>query len=310
MTNDSSVNIKEITAGLMQEQAFLEPKYFYDEMGSKLFEAITLLKEYYPTRIEQTIFAQHLTAIADSIGVCDVLIDLGAGNCQKASQLFNHIRPKEYLALDISKEFLEAAILDLQKIYPDIQMRAQVFDLKNNLAFPELLNRKKVFFYPGSSIGNFTPDQAQDLMKNIVQVCDGSGGLLIGVDLVKDRRTLEQAYDDALGVTAAFNLNALLHINHLIGSDFSVDQWQHQALFNTEQSRIEMHLVSTCTQTVSWPGGSRTFSAGQTIHTENSYKYKLADFSNLLRQAGFKTIHTFTDPDTYFLVCYASVASG
>jgi L-histidine Nalpha-methyltransferase len=306
MAQKSSPLVEEITSGLLQEQAYLEPKYFYDEMGSKLFEAITLLDEYYPTRTEQTIFQKKIVEIATAIHGCEVLIDLGAGNCQKASQLFAHIKPHEYLALDISKEFVEAAIHDLQKMYPNIKMTAQVFDLKNSLSFPELLGRKKVIFYPGSSIGNFTPTQALALMKNIAEVCAPQGGLLIGVDLVKDLQLLEQAYNDKLGITAAFNLNALLHLNHLIGSDFQIEKWEHHAFFNKEQSRIEMHLRAKSEQTVHWQGGLRTFVAGQTIHTENSYKYSPENFSKLLKEAGFKTVHQWMDDDCHFLVCFAA----
>jgi len=299
--------ITEIIQGLQALRPFILPQYFYDEMGSKLFEAITLLDEYYPTRTEQKIMAHSMDAIATVVNGCDVLIDLGAGNCQKASQLFSKIKPKQYLALDISKDFLEAAIADLQKIYPEIEMQAQVVDLHQPLRFPGLELKKKIFFYPGSSIGNFTPNQALQLLNNLAEEGHDQGGVLIGVDLVKDHETLELAYNDALGVTAAFNLNTLQHVNRIIGSDFQVNQWRHHAIFNADQSRIEMYLQAKSDQTVTWPNGQCTFLEGALIHTENSYKYTQEGFVDLLQQAGFKKVHTWTDAQHYFLVCYAEL---
>jgi len=297
--------IDEITAGLQSGKPFISPKYFYDELGSRLFEAITLLDEYYPTRVEKSIMKMHEPQIAAAVGVYDVLLDLGAGNCAKASELFNSINPKEYLALDISKDFLELAIADLQKKFPHIKMSAQVCDLSQPLSFPELAGKKKTFFYPGSSIGNFTPNQASSFFENIASICAGSGGLLIGVDLVKGSDILQKAYDDSLGVTAAFNLNVLKHVNRIIGSDFDVSDWEHFAIFNQEESRIEMHLRAKRDVSVTWPSQSMHFKAGEMIHTENSYKYTKASFSDLLIKAGFANVQTWTDPKELFMVCYA-----
>ena len=299
--------INEIIAGLSQEVPSISPKFFYDEIGSHLFEAITFLEEYYPTRTEKQIMLQYREAIALAIGKCDVLLDLGAGNCEKGSALFNSLQPKEYRALDISKEFLEQAISGLQKEFPNIQMQAQTFDLQEEMAFPDLAGRKKTFFYPGSSIGNFDPDAARKLFKNIVKVCEGDGGLLIGVDLVKDHEVLSRAYNDALGITAAFNKNILLHLNHLVKTDFNLEHWEHYAFFNTQLTRIEMYLKSSGQQVVSWPGGEKRFDRGTLIHTENSYKYTQEKFESLLSSAGFKSVHSWTDPNHYFLVSYAAV---
>jgi dimethylhistidine N-methyltransferase len=243
--------------------------------------------------------------IASSIGTCDVFLDLGAGNCEKASELFDSVKPQQYLALDISKDFLESAIADLQKRFPHIEMHAQVCDLSQPLHFPNLVNKKKTFFYSGSSIGNFHPSQVSGFFKNIASICDGSGGLLIGVDLVKDSQVLQEAYDDSLGVTAAFNLNALLHINQILGSNFDLADWKHFAIFNESESRIEMHLRALRDVQVTWPNDSISFKAGEMIHTENSYKYTKDSFTNLLIEAGFKNVETWTDPKEYFLVCYA-----
>jgi L-histidine Nalpha-methyltransferase len=296
----------EVIADLLQEQPSISPKYFYDEIGSHLFEAITFLEEYYPTRTEKQIMMQYGQAIALTIGKCDVLLDLGAGNCEKGSALFNSLMPKQYRALDISKEFLEQAIAGLQKEFPQIQMQAQTCDLQEEMVFPDLVGRKKTFFYPGSSIGNFDPDAALGLFKNIVKVCEGNGGLLIGVDLVKGHKVLSQAYNDALGITAAFNKNILLHLNRLVKTDFNLEHWEHYAIFNEQLSRIEMYLRSTQQQVVSWPGGKKHFDDGALIHTENSYKYTQERFEVLLLSAGFKGVHSWTDPNRYFLVTYAS----
>ena len=299
--------INEIIAGLSQELPSISPKFFYDEIGSHLFEAITFLEEYYPTRTEKQIMLQYREVMALAIGKCDVLLDLGAGNCEKGSALFNPLQPREYRALDISKEFLEQAISGLQKEFPHIQMQAQTCDLQEEIAFPDLAGRKKTFFYPGSSIGNFDPDAALKLFKNIVKVCEGDGGLLIGVDLVKDHEVLSRAYNDALGITAAFNKNILLHLNHLVKTDFNLEYWEHYAIFNAQHTRIEMYLKSSGQQVVSWPGGEKRFDRGALIHTENSYKYTQEKFESLLSSAGFKSVHSWTVPNHYFLVSYAAV---
>ena len=297
--------IDEITTGLQSDKPFISPKYFYDELGSRLFEAITLLDEYYPTRVEKSIMKMYEQQIASAVGACDVLLDLGAGNCAKASELFNSVNPKQYLALDISKDFLELAIAELKKNFPHIEMKAQVCDLSHSLSFPELADKKKTFFYPGSSIGNFNPDQVSSFFRNIATICDGSGGLLIGVDLVKDMDVLQKAYDDSLGVTASFNLNVLKHLNRIIGSDFDVVDWEHFAVFNQEDSRIEMHLRAKRDVSVTWPSQSKYFKAGEMIHTENSYKYTKSSFSDLLIKAGFTSVQAWTDPKDLFMVCYA-----
>jgi dimethylhistidine N-methyltransferase len=248
----------------------------------------------------------HAKDIASAVGPCDVLLDLGAGNCAKASALFDALKPKQYLALDISTDFLALAVADLQKRFPQIQMEARTCDLSQALDFPDLVGRKKTFFYPGSSIGNFDPKQASIFCKNISALCDGAGGLLIGVDLVKESVILDRAYNDALGITAAFNLNALLHINRLLGSNFVLSDWEHYAIFNESQSRIEMYLRAVRDIEIVWPTGELALKAGQMIHTENSYKYTKASFTNMLLDAGFKKTTSWTDDKGYFLVCYAS----
>lgn len=303
---------EELLISLSADQPSISPKFFYDDIGSHLFDVITLLEEYYPTRTEKWIMDAYRREIADAVAQCDVLVDLGAGNCAKGSQLFNSIQPKQYRALDISKEYLEAAVADLQKQFPQIEMSAHAIDLSLPLAFPELQALRKVFFYPGSSIGNFDPEKADQFFVNLTHECYGNGGLLIGVDLVKDTETLHLAYNDPLGVTAAFNLNALLNVNRLIGSNFELQDWEHYAFFNTAQSRIEMHLRARSDVQVTLPRDGNqdhviSFSAGDLIHTENSYKYTQENFVEKLRRAGFTNIQCWTDPNAHFLVCFANV---
>lgn len=294
-----------ILAGLQHKVPYLSAKYFYDILGSTLFDAITLLDEYYPTRVEKSIMQSNRAQIAQAVGECDILIDLGAGNCAKASALFTALMPKQYHAVDISGEYLELALASVQKKYPQIVMSSQVCDLSQPLYFSDRLPQKKTFFYPGSSIGNFDPDKASEFFQNIAKICDAQGGLLIGVDLVKDHAILERAYNDALGITAAFNRNILQHINHLTGSDFRIEDWEHDAFYNVDLARIEMHLRARCDLQVTLPETALRFSTGDLIHTENSYKYTRANFIQKLLAAGFQDVQYWTDPQEQFLVCYA-----
>jgi L-histidine N-alpha-methyltransferase len=296
-------------AALAAAPASVAPKFFYDRLGSHLFEAITELPEYYPTRTEAAIFAGHGAEMAQAVGVGMTLIDLGAGNCAKAASLFPLLEPARYVAIDISVEFLREALRQLQREHPQIAIAGLGQDFSQALELPAEVvgSERPVFFYPGSSIGNFTPDEALAFLARVREQA-GGGGLLIGVDLVKRRDLLEAAYDDALGVTAAFNRNALRHLNRLIGSDFEPRQWRHVAFFDATKSRIEMHLEARVALTVTWPGGQRRFGAGERIHTENSCKYTLDDFAELLVAAGFAPPRHWTDPQGWFGVFWASAA--
>jgi dimethylhistidine N-methyltransferase len=298
--------LQELTIGLQAKPAHIAPKFFYDELGSKLFEAITLLDEYYPTRTEAQIMSRYIHEISAAVGNCDALVDLGAGNCSKASTLFESLQPKQYWALDISKTFLDAAIANLQKQFPHISMVAQACDLSQAIQLPDIATQKKIFFYPGSSIGNFDPKEAHLFLQDIAQLLNGSGGLLIGVDLVKKREILNRAYNDSLGITAAFNCNVLLHINRLIGTNFCLEDWEHDSFFNEQASRIEMHLRAKRDVKVCWDGHLAGFSEGETIHTENSYKYTQVGFKDLLNKAGFQKVISWTDQNQHFMVCFAS----
>ena len=294
-----------IEAALLQRPAHAAPKYFYDRLGSHLFEAITELPEYYPTRTEAAIFASHGAAMAQRIGTGATLIDLGAGNCAKASALFPLLEPRRYVAVDISVDFLHDALKRVQREHPQLDVVGLGQDFSSRLALPgDLADGRAVFFYPGSSIGNFTPGEALAFLKRLRAQARG-GGLLIGVDLVKPTTILEAAYDDALGVTAAFNLNILRQLNRLIGSDFRPEDWRHIGLYDATESRIEMHLEARRDLSVRWPGAQRNFHAGERIHTENSCKYTLAGFAALLEQAGFAPPEDWSDERGWFGVFWA-----
>jgi dimethylhistidine N-methyltransferase len=298
----------ELVAGLMLPQAVTSPKYLYDALGSKLFEAICELPEYYPTRTEAEIFRTHGAEIASAVGLGSTLIDLGAGNCAKAASLFPLLRPQQYVPADISVEFLQDAVARLQQQFSHIEMLAVGMDFSSALALPATVRRhNRLFFYPGSSIGNFTPNEALDFIKRLRAACDAEGGLLIGVDLVKDAAALDAAYDDALGVTASFNLNLLLHLNRMLGADFNVRQWRHCGFFNPAASRVEMHLEAREDLVVRWQGGQRGFAQGERLHTENSYKYTVSGFTKLLEQAGFGEVRVWRDAREWFMVCHARV---
>lgn len=296
----------ELSAGLLAASAFASPKYFYDALGSKLFAAICELPEYYLSRTEASIFEAHLGEIAEAVGVGGTLIDLGAGNCAKAARLFPALQPAQYVPVDISVDFLRDAVGDLQQRFPHIQMTGLGLDFSSELRLPDRVQRdRRTFFYPGSSIGNFTPAEAVAFFRRLHAACEGDGGLLIGVDMVKATEILDAAYNDALGVTASFNLNLLLHLNRLLGADFDIAGWRHVSFFNTAQSRIEMYLEARHVVTVNWQGGERRFQQGERIHTENSYKYTPGNFVRLLQQAGFKVTRTWNDANDWFMVCHA-----
>ena len=302
---DSAAERAAAVAGLLANPASASPKHFYDRLGSHLFEAITELPEYYPTRTEAGIFNAHGAAMARRIGAGITLVDLGAGNCAKASELIPLLEPRRYVAVDISIDFLRDALRVVQREHPQTDMVGLGLDFSRTLELPaELVDGRPVFFYPGSSIGNFTPPEALAFLRRVRAQAEG-GGLLIGVDLVKPAAVLEAAYDDALGVTAAFNLNLLRCLNRLIASDFRPGQWRHVALWNVAESRIEMHLEARAETLVRWPGGKRRFEAGERMHTENSCKYTPDSFSQLLARAGFGAPECWTDERGWFGVFWA-----
>ena len=298
--------VRELGDGLGATPACIAPKFFYDAQGSALFDAITRLPEYYPTRTEAWIMRERGAEIAAKVGAGGTAIELGAGSCEKAHALCALIRPRRFVAIDISAEFLREAARDLRAAFPAMDVRAIAGDLTRDIVLPaDIPREQRLLFYPGSSIGNFDPPQAHELLTRMRGLLDEDGALLIGVDLVKELAVLEAAYNDAAGITAAFNLNLLRHVNRLLGSDFEPAQWQHVAFFNAASSRIEMHLEARMDTSVRWPGGVRRFARGERIHTENSYKYRVADFVALLARAGFPRAQTWTDARDGFAVILA-----
>lgn len=301
---------EEIAAGLSAPSAAIAPKHFYDALGSHLFAAITELDEYYPTRTEAAIMAAETGAIARAFGGAGAtIVDLGASDCAKGARLFEAFAPRQYVAVDISVDYLRDALGALQRRFPAMDLLGVGTDFSQRLVLPpEVAGERRLFFYPGSSIGNFTPAEAVQFLAQVRALAGGDGALLIGVDLVKDTATLEAAYDDAIGVTAAFNLNLLRHVNRLAGTDFAPPDWRHVARFDVPQSRIEMYLEARRAIVVRWPGGERAFAAGERIHTENSYKYTEAAFAEVLARAGFDTAGVWTDPRRWFGVFLARAA--
>ncbi|MCZ7562087.1 MAG: L-histidine N(alpha)-methyltransferase [Burkholderiaceae bacterium] len=300
-----------LLAGLRAPRAWIAPKFFYDSLGSTLFDAITELDEYYPTRTERAILRAREREIAAAFG-CEgcTLIDLGAGNGEKAAGLFGALRPRQYVAVDISVDYLRQSLEALQRRFPNVVMTGVGADLTRPLELPARIAReRRLYFYPGSSIGNFTPDEAQRFLTGLRAQLDDTGALLIGIDLVKDAATLQAAYDDPLGVTAAFNLNVLRRANRIAGTDFVLADWRHVAFFDATHSRIEMHLEARRALRVSWPGGERRFAAGERIHTENSYKYRLDEFAALLGRAGLGLQASWTDERDWFAVLMARPAT-
>lgn len=307
---DDAALAAEAAAGLSADVAQVLPKFLYDELGAKLFDAITALDEYYLTRTEAAILAAHAPAIVAEVcrrcGESPSLIDLGAGNCAKAARLIDLVAPRRYAALDIALEGLRAALPALQRAHPALAIAGVGIDFSARLRLPDdLVDGPALVFFPGSSIGNFGPEDALRLLREAHAISAG-GALLIGVDLVKPRALLEAAYDDALGVTAAFNLNVLRHLNRLLDADFELRDWRHVASWDERASRIEMHLEARRAVTVHWRGGERRFALGERIHTENAYKWEAGAFEALLHAAGWRAgVQCWSDAQSWFGVFLA-----
>lgn len=299
----------ELLAGLRAARAAIPPKYFYDALGSRLFAAICCLPEYALTRSEARLFAERGEEIARAAGRGRLLLDLGAGDCGKAAGLFPLFAPAGYVALDISADFLRDALGRLRQRVPDLPLTGVAIDFTHSLDLPEELlepaDAPRLWFYPGSSIGNFAPEEARGFLARIARA---GGALLIGVDLVKDKAALDAAYDDALGVTAAFNLNVLNHVNRLLPADFDVADWRHVAFFDVAASRIEMHLEARRAVAVQLAGQARRFAAGERIHTEDSYKWTPDGFAALLEGAGFARHRMWQDAEGGFALFLAEPA--
>lgn len=276
----------ELAAGLRATPRRVSPKWFYDAAGSRLFERICELPEYYPTRTELALLARHAGAMAAHIGPGAEIVEFGAGASRKVRLLLDALEaPRRFVPVDISGEHLAEAAAALRADYPRLDVQPLAADFTAGLALPPAAGRR-VGFFPGSSIGNFEPDAAAALLRRFAGWL-GGGGLLIGVDLVKDPAVLHAAYSDAAGVTADFNLNLFARANRELGADFDLDAWAHSAFYNAPLRRIEMHLVSRRRQTVRFGGERFDFDEGDSVHTENSYKYTVDGFRALAAGAGF-----------------------
>lgn len=302
--------MREILEGLRGTQKTLPSKYFYDEEGSRLFERITRLEEYYPTRTELGILEERLPEIARRIGKNAILIELGSGSSRKTRMLLDELPELAgYVPVDISGEYLAKVTEILDREYPDLMILPVSADYTRPMELPELRKGgcRYVFFYPGSTIGNFEPPQARDFMQSLSRVLKPGEGMLIGVDLQpgpkKPKSVIEAAYDDREGVTGAFNKNILVRINRELQGDFDPEAFDHRAFYNSDENRMEMHLVSRKDQRVTVAGETFVLRKGETIHTENSYKYSLEGFAALVRP-WFETEQVWTDRRDYFSVHY------
>ena len=294
----------DVVAGLSARPKRLSPKYFYDELGSQLFEEITRLPEYYPTRCELAILEKHAAEMAKFIPADAALIEFGSGSTRKARMLLKAAPSiAAYVPVDISSEMLQQEAAELRRDYPRLTVLPVEADFTKPFRLPRgITMRPRVGFFPGSTIGNFEPHAAAAFLSHAATMLGADSTLIIGFDLVKDVSVLNAAYNDAAGVTARFNLNLLTRINRELGGNFDLDAFCHQAFYNTERRRIEMHLASRKRQKVRVAGRSFEFRAGETIHTENSYKYTLESFGAMARGAGWTPGAAWTDPNGYFSV--------
>lgn len=294
---------REVIDGLANSPKMIPPKFFYDRRGSELFDAICETPEYYQTRTEMDILRNCVDDLVDHIGPDCLLVELGSGASKKVRLLLEQLRPSSYMGVDISKEFLLSSTQTLASDYPWLDVHAACVDFSHNLTIPHCdTYDHKVTFFPGSSIGNFDPDDAVDLIRRIAQMMDMNGHLLIGVDLKKDISILNAAYNDDAGVTAEFNLNLLKRIRDELDSEIDPDTFEHAAFYNSDRGRIEMHLVSCQAQRIRIDDRFFELDAGETIHTENSYKYTIDEFAQLAAAAGFEQQRVWTDEASLFSV--------
>ena len=299
-----------IVAGLQLPQKRLSSKYFYDERGSKLFEQITELPEYYPTRTETAMLRAHAAEFAELIGPHASLVEFGSGSSIKVRILLDALEtPSAYVPIDISRHHLIESAKKLADAYPDLMVVPVAADYTKPLDLPEIPDEVvRIGFFPGSTIGNFTHVEAVDFLRTAATELGADNGLLIGVDLKKDTEILRAAYNDAAGITAEFNLNILRHINRELGADFDLDGFTHDARWEPEPGRIEMHLVSKRDQTVHLDEHVFEFQAGESIHTEDSHKYTIDGFHALAGEAGWCAYRYWTDADELFSIHYLRIA--
>ena len=302
---------RDVLSGLSSQPKTLPCKYLYDAAGARLFEEICRLPEYYLTRTELGILRRHADQIAELIGPECLLMEYGSGASEKTRILLDHLeRPAAYIPIDLAREQLAMTAAALSRDYPGLDVRPLAADFSQPYELPSGIgaNFRRIVFFPGSTIGNFSASQAAQLFAEIARICGPGGGLLLGADLRKDPRIIEAAYNDAQGVTAAFNLNLLARINRELGADFRPSQFAHRALYDPAAARVEMQLVSRCQQQVRL--GSRTigFRPGESIRTEHSHKYSLAELRALGLAVGMQLTNLWTDPRQYFCVAFFSIS--
>jgi dimethylhistidine N-methyltransferase len=308
---DVEAQLEEVLAGLQAPVKQLPSKLFYDGRGSELFDRICELEEYYPTRTELAIMRADCGEMAAVIGARSLVIELGSGNGLKTRVLLEHLcEPTSYIPVDISKEHLLAAAHELARFFPRLEILPVCGDytLELELPTPERRSDRRVVYFPGSTIGNFDPDRAVRFLKRMAVHAGTDGGLLIGIDLKKEPSVLHDAYNDSKGVTADFNLNLLRRLNRELRSDFDLEGFRHRAFYKEAEGRIEMHLVSRTEQQVRLGGATISFTAGETIWTESSYKYDPDEFVVLAETAGFRLEHRWMDERRWFAVLFLSVA--
>ena len=299
----------EILAGLQASVKSIPPKYFYDAKGSRLFDAITELPEYYPTRTEVGILRRHASdygALVDA----ESMVEYGSGSSTKVRILLESVMPSAYVPVDISKDHLVRAARAIQADFPGLDVYPTCDDYTQPFALPApVAALSQVAFFPGSSVGNFSPAAADAFLANVARVVGPGGWFMIGADLKKDPDVLHAAYNDARGVTAAFNRNVLHHINQALGADFDPASFRHEALYNESDGRIEMYLVAESRQVVTIAGETVVIDESERLHTENSHKYGTTEFQDKMQRAGFETVEAWTDDQEYFLVLLARAVS-
>jgi dimethylhistidine N-methyltransferase len=297
--------LDDVLTGLARPQKTLPPKYFYDARGCELFEQICEQPEYYPTRTELAIMREHAGAMANFLGPDCQLIEFGSGSSRKTRILIERLQPPLYVPIDIADGALRAAAVGLAQQFPWLNIFGVCADYTRPLTLPKFVGepiRRKAVYFPGSTIGNFTPQEAIEFLQLARRMVGLGGALLVGVDLKKDKRVLDAAYDDAAGVTAAFNLNLLARINRELGGDFQLRRFCHKASYDVDKGRIEMHLESLAAQFVHVAGERLSFSLGETIHTEISCKYSVEEFRSVAQRAGFAPSQTWIDAANLFSV--------
>jgi dimethylhistidine N-methyltransferase len=301
--------LEEILKGFNKPQKELPSKLFYDERGSALFDEISELDEYYLTRTETSIMLDNIENICSVLGKNCLLIELGSGSSRKIRLLLSGLQdPAGYVPIDISEEYLITSVNTLAGDYPSLRIFPVYADYTQPFSLPifEFTHSKKVVYYPGSTIGNFNSAYASGFLIRIANLIGKGNGLLIGIDLKKDKKILEDAYNDQKGVTAEFNLNILQRLNRELGTDFNIDEWKHLAFYNSDEGRIEMHLRSVKDQNVQVNGSLTTFAKNETILTEYSYKYSVEDFKDLISDS-YNLEKVWTDKENKFGILYFTV---